>query len=185
MRAGWSSRRVDASRRSTSWRAVALLGLGVDERHRLADDLAGDPPAAKLGGERAAGQAAAGVPGVDPGRGERAVVDEADLGEAGQDRGGGVVGDAALGQRGGELRPGPRPQRQQPQADLAGHGLRVPQRILRMPRNIPDPRTPPPPTRLDPVDAPPRRPRLLIGWMDASGPGVAARCAASEGRTAS
>ena len=114
---GWSSRRVDAQPAVDELPGGALLGLGVDDRDRLADDLAVDPPPAQLGGERPAGQPAAGVPGVDPGRGERASsmsptsVNRSSTGSAASS------GTPRLASAVGELGPGPRLQRQQPQAD--------------------------------------------------------------------
>jgi hypothetical protein len=54
-----------------------------------------DAVAPQLGGEGALRQPAAVVPGLDPGPGERGVVDQPGIGEAVQDGFGGLVGDAA------------------------------------------------------------------------------------------
>ena len=71
------------------------LLLGVEGVDRLADLLALDAAAPELGGKRPPGQPAAMVPGLDPGPGERRVVDQASVGEPAQHGFGGFGGHAA------------------------------------------------------------------------------------------
>ena len=85
----------------------------------------GDAPLAQLGGQRPPGQPAAVMPGLDPGPGERGIVDQPDLGEPAEDRLRDIVRHPAAAQRAGELRPGARPGGKQPQADLPRRLLRV------------------------------------------------------------
>src|SRR6185437_3791166 len=72
----------------------------------------------QLGGQSSPGQAAAVVPGLDPGLRERGVVDQPDLGEPAEHRLGHVIGYPPLAQSGSKLRVRPRRRRQHPQADL-------------------------------------------------------------------
>jgi len=58
------------------------------------------------------------MPRLDPRAGEGRVVDQAHLGEAGQDRGGCVLGQAVAVHGLGQLSPGPRPPGEQSQAEL-------------------------------------------------------------------
>jgi len=60
------------------------------------------------------------MPGLDPGGGERGVIDELDLAEPSEHRRRCLVGYSALPQRRRELSPGPRGGRQHPEADLPG-----------------------------------------------------------------
>ena len=97
----------------------------VDQFDRIVDVLVGHAPPVQLGGQRAAGQAAAVVPRLHPGPGEGRIVDQARLGEPVEDRLGGRPGDVLPPQRLRELGPAPRLDGEQPQADLPGGGLRV------------------------------------------------------------
>ena len=65
------------------------------------------------------------MPRLDPRAGEGRVIDQAHLGEAGQDRGGRVLGHAVAVHGLGQLSPGPWPPGEQPQAELAGLLLRI------------------------------------------------------------
>jgi len=102
----------------------------VENVDRLADFLGLDSALTELSGQRSPGQAAAVVPGLDPGAGKRRVVDQANVGEAAKHGLGGLARHAAAAERGGELRPGPGRGGQQPQADLPGLRFRVTGRRL-------------------------------------------------------
>ena len=66
------------------------------------------------------------MPRLDPRAGESRVVDQADFGEAGQDRSGRVFGHAVTLHGLRQLGPGPRLPGEQPQAELPGLLLRIP-----------------------------------------------------------
>jgi hypothetical protein len=65
------------------------------------------------------------MPRFDPRAGEGRVVDQAHLGEAGQDHAGHVLGHTVAVHGLGQLSPGPRLPGEQPQAELPGLFLRI------------------------------------------------------------
>ena len=102
-----------------------VLVLLVDLGERLLGDLVGDALAAQLLRERAAGQPLAGLARLDPGAGERRVVDEADLLEPVEQPLPHLLGHALAGQLGGELGAAAGLAGELVEQDLAGHRLVV------------------------------------------------------------
>ena len=108
-----------------------LLVVGIDLVQRPARDLVVDPLAAQLVRQRAPRQPLAGWRRLDPGPGERLVVDQADLGEPVEQALGQLARHVLLRQLVGQLLAGARLTGQGVEQDLARHRLRIGVRSLR------------------------------------------------------